>query len=153
MAGVTEQKPPRTATDVVVMVENQLGWDPNVLVTQERPLWRVRAVEAGKLNAAMKRQPRTVTLENLGRAVDYCRRHKIEVKSPYGVVYHIKDALAEVVQPPRASNAEVEAGMEAAIRREQQRGDAESAEWVARLTRAVGPAREDLLNEWRVSRG
>lgn len=140
----------RNATELVELVENHLGWDPYELTKNGTvPVWRVKAIEAGKINAAMKRSPKRVTLENLTISFDYCRRHKKDVLSPFALVSFLKEALEEHVQPEVVTDLEQD--IEAAITYEQSNGDPDG--WLGRFIRAIGPARIATYEEWKVARG
>lgn len=144
---------PRNATELLELVENRCGWDPFESTKGGTvPVWKVKAVEAGKLNRVMGRE-KHVTLESLTLALDYAVEHKRTLTSPYGLVTMVRDAVKwdkAAVQPEVVSD--LEADIEAAIQQEQQRGDADSAAWLGRFMRAVGPARHLAYQEWRQER-
>ena len=140
---------PRTATELLLLVENQLGWDPNEQATEKTPVWKVRAIMAGRLNRAIKKEDH-VSLENLALALDYCIAEKKTITSPFGLVVMIRDALKwdrEGEQPTVVTDLEGE--YEAAIAAEQANGDDQSAAWLGRFMRAQGPSRHLLLQEWK----
>ena len=140
---------PRNATGLVELCENLLGWDPYELTKNGTvPVWKVKAIEAGKINAAMKRSPKRVTLENLTIALDYCRREKIDILTPFGLVAMLKPALEAHQQPEVVTD--LESQIEAAIAQEQESGDPDG--WAARFIRAIGPARIATYEEWRQAR-
>lgn len=151
---------PRNATALLLEIENRLGWDPyEVALAKGEPVFKVRATEAGKLNAAMKRKPKgkqpPVTLANLALAVEYAQRHRLEVKAPYGVVYLIEKAIEErdADAPATGVDGDFESNWIAAIEYEEFNADDRSAYWMGRFMRAVGPARKDVLNEYYAERG
>lgn len=146
---VTEDLPfERKATAFIIFVENTLGWIPPV--TEKTPLWKARAVEAGKLNKKIKTNPRLYTWENLALAVEYCRRKKQEVRSPTALCWTVERALREAYQP--ADSTPVQAQVDAAIAWEQTNQLDDADTWIGRLTRAGGDGRKDVLNEWRQER-
>lgn len=150
---------PRNATALLLEIENRLGWDPyEIALATGEPVFKVRGREAGKFNAAMKRKPKgrqpPVTLENLALAVEYAQRHRIEVKAPYGVVYLIEKAIEETAAdaPPTGVDSDLESEYLAAVEYEEFNPDDRSAYWMGRFMRAVGPARREVLEEWRTER-
>lgn len=82
----------RTLTDLVKHIENTLGWCPSW--NDPRPLWKVRAIEVGKLKRVIAKRP-DCTMENLLLAVDYLARHRQPVESPVYVAYAVERALKE----------------------------------------------------------
>lgn len=147
---MTVQTPvPRNATGLVELCENHLGWDPYEQTKGGTvPVWKVKAIEAGKINAAMKRSPKRCTLENLTIALDYCRREKINIMSPFGLVAMLSDALKAHQQPEVVTD--LETAIEEALAQEQAAGDPDG--WGGRFIRAVGPARLAVYEEWKASR-
>jgi len=137
------------------MIENRLGWDPyEVARTKGEPVFKVRAMEAGKFNAAMKRKPKLITLANLALAVDYAVRHDEEITSPYGVVYLVQKALDEQTgdAPRTGVDSDFELEFDEAVALEQELGDERSPYWLGRFARVVGPARKEVLVEWATER-
>lgn len=131
----------RTATDVVILCENVLGWVPEDNV----PLWKARANHAGRLKRAMAKHG--VTLDQLVLAVEYCRRRREPVKSPAALVFRVPSAL-DLANEPESTSDDTEAINEA-IQWEYHNEDHFSLGWIFRLTRAVGAHRADVLKEWR----
>lgn len=132
---------PRTLTDFVEHVENTLGWVPPV--TDKRPLWRCRQVEVVKLGRKIKERPKLYAMDNLLLAVEYCRRNKIELKSPVGVCFLVERALKETHVD---EVSDLDAAVDLAI---SEAWTASRDDWVRRLSRAVGPARADVVREWQ----
>jgi hypothetical protein len=145
--GIAKKMGVNTSTDFVVYCENNLGW---VAPTSDKvPLWKARANEAGKLNRQMKLKPGLVTLDNLMLAVEYCRVAKEQPASPTALCWRIEKALKAAVPAGPSVTA---MSIDDAIKWERDFPDAESDRWITLLTRAVGPARDDLLTEWRSAR-
>jgi hypothetical protein len=135
------------ATGFVVAVENTLGWA--AVETPDMPLWKIRQIAAMRINKKIKTDPQLYTWENLARALDYCRRHKIAVKSPTSVLLYVEKALEEIPKPSRARP--LQEMVNAAINRELGIGDAESGPGVARFSRASGPGLVTLYRDWVAS--
>lgn len=144
---------PRNATELLELVENRLGWDPFESTKGGTvPVWKVKAVEAGKLNRLMQRDSQ-MTLEALTLALDYAVEHKRAVTSPYGLVTFVRDAVKwDRKQEQPEVVTDLEAAIEAAVEYEQAKGDEHSAAWLGRFTRAVGPARHLTYEEWKAAR-
>lgn len=144
---------PRNATELLELAENRLGWDPYESTKRGTvPVWKVRAIEAGKINRAIAKEAH-VTFENLALAVDYALAHKRTITSPFGLVVMVRDAVKwdrEQVQPEVVSD--LESDIEAAIAIEQGRNDPDAAMWLGRFMRAVGPSRHLVYTEWREAR-
>jgi hypothetical protein len=137
----------RNATGFVIAVENNLGWAAEE--TPETPLWKVRAAMAGRLNKKIKTDPELYSWENLSLTLAYCRRNKIAVKSPLGVLLYIDKALAERPKVERARP--LQDLVNDAIAREVGIGDEDSAVWIARFSRASGPGLVALYRDWVAS--
>lgn len=137
----------KNATELVVHIENTLGWTPD---TDRMPLWKARAVEAGKLNAAIRKNPKLLTWVNLELAVEYLRRKRQPVKSPVGVTYFVEKALDKAHQEASRPLGEL---VDEALRAEYSRNDDLTNLWVTRLIRAEGNARAEVYAEWQQERG
>lgn len=132
----------RNATELVVLIENTLGWTP----PDDVPLWKSRAREAGKINAAIKRNPKLHSLANLELAVEYLRRKRQPVKSPVGVIYAVEKALEDAAAPPvQRPLGEL---IDSALAWEHEHELPDSAKWIGWLTRASGNARQGVYDEW-----
>lgn len=150
---------PKNATALLLEIENRLGVDlyEQALATGV-PIYKVRAIEAGKFNAAMKRKPKDgkppVTLANLALAVDYAARHRIEITKPYGVVYLIERAVDEQLADAPATDvdSDLDARFVEAVEHEEFNPDDRSPYWMGRLLRSVGPARKEVLDAWQAER-
>ena len=136
----------KNATAVVVLCENLFGCGTDA-VEKGVPLHKARAIEAGKLNKAMKRDPRKVTLDNLELAATYCFEKRIPIKSPYGLVYKIEEALALQATPELTSD--LAESVQRALAWEADHHDSSSSAWSERLTRAHGDARASVLADWK----
>lgn len=136
----------KTATDIVVLCENTLGWTPDHM--KYGSLWKARSIEAGKINKKLKADPK-VTLADLELAVEYCWRKREPVTSPAALFWRVEDAkaAANAVATPTDLSADVEAAMAwelSDVRAEQEY-------WVGRLTRAHGSYRTEVLAEWKAA--
>lgn len=135
----------------VTAVENTLGWaPPEGEVTEAKPLWKHRTIMAGRVNKAVAKDPNLYTWENLELAIEYCRRKKIEVKSPIGVLYKVKAALDLA---NTTAVGDVSQQVQAAIDWELSNQRDGYHDWVGRLVRADGSARRDVVERWRRERG
>ena len=138
----------KNATALVVLCENLFGVGTDA-VEKGIPSYKYRSIEAGKINKAMAKDPSRVTLANLELAANYCFEKRLTIKSPYGLIHKIDEALQHAVAPELESDLSVltqralmwEAGHSAT--------DQVSQEWISRLTRAHGDARADVLKEWK----
>lgn len=145
----------KTATELIILCENLFGHDfvgavddASLTPTARKvPLWKARAAEAGKINRAMKKDPKVVTLANLETAANYCFEKRIEVKSPYGLVYKIEEATAKVADVELTSDLGDLVQRALAWEADQPATDSRD-EWISRLTRAHGESRAAVLKEW-----
>lgn len=145
----------RTATDIVVLCENVLGWLPD----PTKELWRERSVHAGRLKRAMAKHG--YTIEQLELAVEFCRRRKEAVKTPAGLVFKVQRALEMANEPETKTTFEgqdwvtvkpetdLSTLVDEAISWEHMHEDHFSLGWITRLARAVGDYRLDVLKEWK----
>ncbi len=146
----------KTATELVVLVENLFGWsavgavdDASLRPTARKvPLWKARAAEAGKINRAMKKDPKVVTLANLEIAANYCFEKRIDVKSPYGLVYKIEEAVKHVTDVELTTDVG-ESVQRALAWEADQPATPSRDEWISRMTRAHGDSRLLVLAEWK----
>ena len=129
-----------TATEVVVQCENVLGFTHTI-----SPLYRGRAIEAGKIKKKLKTTP-GVTLDDLLLAIEYCRRRREPVKSPVALFWRVDDARQLANEAKSTSDVSTDVGSAMTWELEQQEV---SEYWVGRLTRAHGPHRESVLAEWK----
>lgn len=137
----------RSVMALVRMCETRLGWFPD-----GDNLLKARRIEASKLKRAMATDPARLTLFNLQLALELCASRREEIRSPYMLIYRVDDAL-------KLANAETTAVgehyqlIDEAIAVEMGRTDQERDYWIGRLTRAAGPARIEVLQEWKDARG
>lgn len=127
-------------------VENRLGWAPTD--TEAQPRWKTLMTEAGKLNRKVKQNPDLYTWDNLVLTVDWLTRKKVVVRTPLGVFFFVDEALK------RAAAAEaiddVSGQIFTALTEAMVEGE---HDWVDKLARARGKARQAVLQEWRAFRG
>lgn len=140
-----------TATVIVTRVCNEMGISLEHLVTKDRPMWKVVAIEAGKINKAMAKDKR-VTFASLSRAIDWAKAHNVRLRTPYAIVYQVEKMLEdEAAQraPRPGTDAVLEEAIASALDREAGRvGDPTAIEWISRFRRAVGPGRQQCYMEW-----
>lgn len=132
---------PTTFTDVVSWCENQLGWLPR----SDVPRWKALQMEASKLKQAAKKD-RRVTPAALYSAARYCVHRRIEIKSPYGLIFYL-DYADEV-----KAAADLPSTVDEAVTRERQVQAPGWEDWVRRLVRSTGSGRTALLEEWAEQR-
>lgn len=140
----------RNATQLLELFEEMCGWDP---YADEPDLagWKKKAIEAGKINRKVATKPDTYSWANLAETVRYCRRNRLEVKAPMGLFFHVDEAILAKRRADKARAAsEKDMTYERALEIERSRPD--GAAWVAKFTRAAGPARKELLAEWTATR-
>lgn len=131
--------------DIVTACENFLGWQPDPHV----PIWKARAREINKLQRAIGSGTKNQTIANLRLALDYSRRKRLPIDSPYALLYRIPDALAlAYIEPPMS---DITRQINEAIRWEQGHDDAQSLRWIYRLTRCMGRGRDEVLDEWKAA--
>lgn len=137
----------KNAKEFVELVENQLGWAPPIEeVTERKPLWKHRIIMAGRVKKVIEKDPNLYTWHNLELAIEFCRRKRIEIKSPMGVLYKVKQAVDASAD---TKVTDLEAERNAAIEWELAHQRPGHEEWVGRLVRADGSARRDVLELWR----
>lgn len=129
-----------TATDIVILCENTLGWVPN----PAKPLWQARSIEAGKIKRKLRTS--TVTLEDLALTVEYCWKKREPITSPMGL-FHRVEAAREMANPVTVLT-DISTAVQAAISWELGQVEPDT-EWLGRLVRCHGEGREVVLNGWR----
>jgi hypothetical protein len=137
----------RNSVELVELISNQLGWAPPLGDT--RPWHKVRTTEAAKLNRAIAKDPKSFTYDNLELAVEYMRGKKITPASTLAVCSFVKPALRESNQVEERPLGDL---IDAAIARENELQRPEWTYWCRRLANAVGPYRQQVLDEWREAR-
>lgn len=140
----------RTWTDLLKVVENELGWCP--AWDDPRPNWKVRATEVSKLKAVIKKLEREnsrmkgkYTVENLLITVEYLKREKELIKSPVYLAYACERALAWH-HDARLDDLEARVERAKASVRSLFTGP-ERQRWLSQLTRARGEPLVELLDE------
>lgn len=141
---------PRNGTELVERFENAMGWDPiEVSNATGKPVWQVKVLEVSKLNRWMKKNPR-ITLRELAITLDWCVKEGHVLKTPYGLTFHVKDAMKAYEQPEVVTDLETTYAQ--AISIEESRTDPERLVWLGRFARAVGPGRQELYDDWKARR-
>lgn len=133
-------------TAFVEYVENRLGWAP--VDTEAQPRWKSLMLEASKVKRKVAQNPELNSWENLLATVDFLAKKKVAVKTPLGVFFFVDDVVKRMSAAEAVDN--MAGAMFVAITEAMVAGE---SEWVERLARARGPAREVALNEWRLARG
>lgn len=129
--------------DIVIDCENQLGLSgpPGV------PPWRARVIEVGRLRAALNQRP-LITPADLRLAIVWCKRRREPITSTLQLFAKIDDARRARVED-RASIMTIT--HREAMAWEQTHPDTDSERWLARLVRAFGPGRANILEEWKAA--
>lgn len=110
------------------------------------PFQKWAGLESYKLAKVMTK--RRVSNEKFVVAVLWCQRHHKRIENAVWVLNHVDEAWAEHMGTERTDIAVL---IERAIAEEYARDRASSPQWVARLSRARGPYRQEVLDEWRRS--
>lgn len=130
--------------DIVVDCENQLG----LIGPRGIPTWKSRAADVGRLRRGLNSHP-DVTITDLRLALAWCRRRKEPITSVSELFGKVKDARRHRIQDERTTD--VSLSFREALRWEGDQSDPDAERWLARLVRSFGPARADVLQEWRVA--
>lgn len=137
----------RNCIDLIVLVENQIGWDS----AHPGPLWKQRAIEASRLKSAIAVNPTLYTWRNLELAVALLVQKKTNLRSPLGVLAYVEEAVSKA--NPEPTPVPLTEAIEAAIRHEETTRGPDWELWATRLTRASGVGRTVALSEWHQARG
>lgn len=135
----------KNATQLLLLIENQLGWVPQY-DDETKPLWKARAIHAGRINKKIKENPKLYTWANLELAVELIRRKREIIRGPLAVFFWVEEALElsntpAVVRPLDVLITEAE-------RIEHERADDESPTWLRRFSRALGNGRQGVYDDW-----
>lgn len=135
----------KNATELIILCENLLGWDP----PDDKPLWKSRAIEAGKLNKKIKTDPKLYSWHNLELALNMSFEEREPITSPVALCWRVERALRKAEETQQYTDPELET--QKALDWEMGRSPSEERTyWVGRFTRVHGGvARRDLLNEWK----
>lgn len=128
-----------TPTSFCQLVEGRLGWAPNV--SAQTPNWQRYRVEARKVARKLDEDPARFTWRNLRLAVELLRRRQL-TRTPCGVFAYVDLALQKANTLPDDTEAAVTRVMHAELAV----GDPDG--WAARLMRARGRYRLEVLEEW-----
>ena len=131
----------RTATEIVLLCENRLGYVTDV---GHIGLRRARMIEAGKIKRKLTKHP-GVTFDDLALAVEYAWRKRIALRSPLGLFRMLEDAAEMANETPQPSVTST--SVQEALDWEMAQFELDS-EWIGKLTRAHGPYRVDVLAQW-----
>lgn len=137
----------RQATELVTLVENQLGWNPQP--RRGMPPSKVKDLEARKLALEAAKDPR-YTYPHLQAAIYYLHRQEKTVRFPWAVTYYVEKAIADV--EPEVTTP-VGDRIDAAIAQERSLEHPGWETWTSRLTRCTGQFRTAVLEEWELERG
>lgn len=132
-----------TLTDFVITVENELGWTPKV--NPKTPLWKARSIEAMKLKRAMTQNG--VSLDDLRIALAYSKR-KREACTPTALCWRVEEAKTFIA----VAVTDIDEAVQQAIEWETEHDLADSERWITRFVRAMGSARAEALQDWRLAR-
>lgn len=141
----------RNLTELVVLIENQLGW----FLPDTMPSYRARAIEVAKLKAALgltkKETVPQETLDRLEATVHFLQHKRETVRSPIGVLYHVEEAHRRQVRPKPARP--LDQLIEQAVRFEMAHEAPGWEDWTAHLSRAFGDFRQEVYDTWLEERG
>lgn len=112
------------------------------------PYLKWAGLEAHKLFLTMRK--RRASQADFLMCVDYCYRHKMRIENAVWVLRHYDDARHERTE--LLSEDSIPALVEQAIAHEHSLAADDSPDWIAKLSRAAGRYREEVLEEWRVVR-
>jgi len=110
------------------------------------PKWA--GLEAHKLFLVMRK--RNISQAEFMLCVDYCHRHHLRIENAIWVFKYYTDAKHEFSEQVQVAG--LPKFIDEAIAYEQALAAADSQDWIAKLTRAAGSYREEVLNEWRIVR-
>lgn len=130
--------------DIVVDAENRLG----LAGPRGVPVWKSRAADVARLRRGLTSRP-DVTTTDLRLALAFCSRRQEPITTITELFGKVKEARRHRIQDERPSQLSLT--YREALRWEGDQNDADAELWLARLVRAFGPARENVLSEWRVA--
>lgn len=137
----------KNATEFIIKCENLLGWCP----PDDKPLWKARAIEAGKLNKKIKTDPKLYTWHNLELALSMSVAEREPITSPVALCWRVERALRKAEETASYTDPEFECQRAVEWELGQESSD-ERIYWVGRFTRVHGgTARRELLNEWKAA--
>lgn len=147
--GVPISDIPSTDAELFDYLHSLFGWGTyDDLAARETPWWKARGVEIGKIKRS--RFKRKVSIATLVLTADYCFRHHITVRNITSLYHHIYDAESEYRVFVRAAESlKLDDLIAEAVAYERSTGD---DTWLDRLLRAQGPARSEVLKEWKSER-
>lgn len=139
----------RNAKQLLLLIENQLGWAP--ANPQKQEYWRLMSTHAGRINKKVTENPQLYSWRNLELAVAFLKKRRIAVKSPMLVFYVVPSALelANESEQPRPLADLIDSAIEYEMRHELPGFE----KWCERLVRAFGEARREVYAQWAKARG
>lgn len=137
------------AMELTELIENTLGCPPPN--PRNVDPWKARVILAGRIKRQVSKDPKKLTWSNLEAAVSYIRFKQIVINSPMAIFYYVDKALHLVAETEAARP--VEDRIDDAISYEHEHHLPGWSRWIDRLVRAVGPARQGALLEWKQERG
>ena len=111
------------------------------------PWHKARMREAAKIKSM--RTKRHLSFADFVLIADYCRRRRLQPKTAWELLTHY--GMAKVEQR-RAMVPELDLEVDMALANERSRPDPDPT-WIRRLAAAAGPARREVLEQWRRERG
>lgn len=141
----------RNLTELVVLVENQLGWLP----PEHLPTWKARSVEISKIRKKLGlkkgEEVSREVLDRLETTVLFLQHERETVRSPVGVLYWV-DAAHRGQEAPAPARP-LDELIESALRQELAATRPGWEEWAGRLSRAFGDFRQEVYDAWLAERG
>lgn len=114
---------------------------------QSEQWFRFRINETAKLRAIRGR--RGISLADFAMTARYCRRQRLMISDSWQVCGHIADAKREA---RRIGVPELSREVAEAIASERALPGPEADQWVERLLLARGPARREVIDQWKRTR-
>lgn len=132
-------------TEFCKLVENTLGWEADA----SKPDWLRYNIEAAKLRKRVESQ--RFTEADMMLVLRWAQRER-KVLSPSNLTYHVDQARKAAGRRNDSVPLQIDQAISVAVQHEYEHHP-DDMTWVRRLTRAVGPARHDVINEWKEARG
>lgn len=122
-------------------------WTPE----HPEPYQKWSGMESHKLFLVMRK--RKISNDEFVLCVRYCQRHHKRIENAVWVFRFISEAKQELREALKSKpSGELAIGVDEALRYERALAAEDSKTWISKLTRAVGPYREEVLNDWRAAR-
>ena len=122
-------------------------WHPE----HPEPYQKWSGMESHKLFLVMRK--RGIKPADFVLAVEYCQRHHKRIENAIWVFRFLSEAQQERREAlAQTATTDLAVEIEAALGCERSLSDGMSASWIGKLTRARGPYRREVLDEWKAQR-